>query len=417
MSITIKGGSGSSSISSNTSGVVVEDTTGAFTVPAGTTAERPASPTVGMIRYNTTLSYLEQYNGTAWTEINADEPPAPVVTPAAVSDQTNTSTGYFDVPSGTTAQRPGTPSTGMLRYNTDTSALEVYGADWTTIQPTAYEASVLIVAGGGGGGGSTYSNTRGGGGGAGGLLYFGNETPNAGGPITLTPNATYAVAVGAGGPGSGSTTNIGLGAFNGSNSTFGATVAIGGGAGANWSGNAGQDGGSGGGGTTGNLITPGSGTAGQGYAGGVGEVYQNNTNTAGGGGGGAGGAGEAASTDGTGHGGDGGPGLSYDILGYTSSYAGGGGGGGGIAGGTATDNGGSGVIGVNNGFNGSTNTGGGGGGSAVDGSTNTGRTGGNGGSGIVIIRYAGPQRGTGGDIITNNSYTIHIFRSSGVFTA
>jgi hypothetical protein len=49
------------------------------------------------------------------------------VTPTAVSDQSNSSTGYFDLPTGTTAQRPGSPSNGMARYNTDTSSLEYYG--------------------------------------------------------------------------------------------------------------------------------------------------------------------------------------------------------------------------------------------------------------------------------------------------
>ena len=47
-------------------------------------------------------------------------------TATAVSDQANTSTGYFDVPAGTTAQRPGSPATGNLRLNTDLSQLEHY---------------------------------------------------------------------------------------------------------------------------------------------------------------------------------------------------------------------------------------------------------------------------------------------------
>ncbi len=36
--------------------------TGAFQLPIGTTAQRPTSPTSGMIRFNTTLSYVEYYN-------------------------------------------------------------------------------------------------------------------------------------------------------------------------------------------------------------------------------------------------------------------------------------------------------------------------------------------------------------------
>lgn len=40
-----------------------------------------------------------------------------------------------------------------------------------------------------------------------------------------------------------------------------------------------------------------------------------------------------------------------------------------------------------------------------------------GGSGIIIIRYYGPQRGSGGTVTSNNGYTIHTFTSSGTFTA
>ena len=39
-------------------------------MPAGTTAQRPASPSTGMQRYNTTLGYTEIYNGTTWVGMN-----------------------------------------------------------------------------------------------------------------------------------------------------------------------------------------------------------------------------------------------------------------------------------------------------------------------------------------------------------
>jgi hypothetical protein len=55
-------------------------------------------------------------------------------TPAAVSDQTNTSTGAFGLPVGTTAQRPATPYTGYTRINTTINAIEIYnGSFWLTI--------------------------------------------------------------------------------------------------------------------------------------------------------------------------------------------------------------------------------------------------------------------------------------------
>lgn len=40
--------------------------TGSWTIPVGTTAQRPSAPVVGMIRFNTTLGYPEFYNGSSW---------------------------------------------------------------------------------------------------------------------------------------------------------------------------------------------------------------------------------------------------------------------------------------------------------------------------------------------------------------
>ena len=46
----------------------------------------------------------------------------------------NTSTGYFDLPSGTTAQRPGTPNSGMIRFNTDLVQFEGHtGSAWSAV--------------------------------------------------------------------------------------------------------------------------------------------------------------------------------------------------------------------------------------------------------------------------------------------
>ena len=78
-------------------------------------------------------------------------------TATAVSDQANTSTGYFDLPGGTTAQRPGTPATGNFRINTEIGQLEHYidntwvgfGASVPTISginpSTAGETGTLIT--------------------------------------------------------------------------------------------------------------------------------------------------------------------------------------------------------------------------------------------------------------------------------
>jgi hypothetical protein len=50
-------------------GDVLLSGTGQLDLPAGTTAERSGSPNSGMIRFNTTLSTFEGYNGTAWGSI------------------------------------------------------------------------------------------------------------------------------------------------------------------------------------------------------------------------------------------------------------------------------------------------------------------------------------------------------------
>lgn len=43
--------------------------TGAIDIPAGTTAQRPGTASSGMIRFNSTLSQFEGYNGTAWGQL------------------------------------------------------------------------------------------------------------------------------------------------------------------------------------------------------------------------------------------------------------------------------------------------------------------------------------------------------------
>ncbi|PSA83237.1 hypothetical protein BT095_11815, partial [Corynebacterium diphtheriae] len=40
----------------------------------------------------------------------------------------------------------------------------------------------------------------------------------------------------------------------------------------------------------------------------------------------------------------------------------------------------------------------------------------NGQNGIVIIRYLGSQRATGGTVTTSGGYTIHTFTGNGTFT-
>jgi hypothetical protein len=299
----------------------------------------------------------------------------------------DTGSGAVGLPRGTTAQRPVNPRQGFIRYNTDLQNIEIYGVganssanvanSWGTFVSGNYLASVLIVAGGG--------SSSGGGGGAGGLLYTT--------AMSLEGGRSYPVTVGGGG----NSSNGGISQFNG-------VTAIGGGA-------AGTIGGSGGGNSWSGHnqwgpVVPG--TFGQGNPGGVGYHNQDWGHSYGGGGG-AGASGGWGTSGPGGAGGSGGSGAAYSIRdGATSVYYAGGGGSGQ---GARTHYGGGGA--------------GGGGGTGSSGLDNSGGGGSNnlGGSGIVIISYAGYPRALGGATYFNqgsnptNTFTTHTFLSSGTFIA
>ena len=275
----------------------------------------------------------------------------------------------------------------------------------------SYTVEYLVIAGGGGGGNGVAGTGSSGGGGAGGYRSsIAGETSGGGGALepvlAVNIGSAYTVTIGAGG-----------GAWaSGSNSVFGSITSVGGGYGGKGGDTNGANGGSGGGGSTYGGIG-GSGTANQGFAGGTNSA----PTVPGSGGGGAGGVG-ANNTSGViyGNGANGGSSKSSSATGSSVARAGGGGGGG--YGGTndygsggSGGGGGAGNGGGNGGSSASANTGSGGGGGG--GGNNVSSNGGSGGSGIVIVRYLGSQRGTGGTVTSSGGYTIHTFTSSGTFTA
>ena len=239
---------------------------------------------------------------------------------------------------------------------------------FTTASVFPYSVEYISVAGGGGGG-----NNAGAGAGAGGYLT---------GTFSATPSTAYTVTIGGGGA-----TDT-----NGSNSSVFSATSLGGGkGGGRTAGPTGGNGGSGGGGSA-DGGTAGTGTVGQGRNGANGGPAGGGT--FGGGGGGANAAGSGA---------NGGAGIADTWTGSSRTL---GGGGGGFSSGT----GGAGGGGAYN-TAGTANTGGGGGGGAVGGN------GAAGGSGIVVLRYSGSQRGSGGTVTSSGGFTIHTFTSSGTYTA
>ena len=174
--------------------------------------------------------------------VAAGDVAADSITTAKIADDAVTDaklglgTGQLSLPIGTTAQRPGSPANGMVRFNSTLGLTEEYrGGQWKTLsnvvsvtggtKTTSGSYTIhtftssgsfsvdggsltgvdyLVVAGGGGGG-----STRAGGGGAGGMVNQTNQTIAAG---------TYTITIGAGGAGNTGTSGEGT---VGGNTVFG----------------------------------------------------------------------------------------------------------------------------------------------------------------------------------------------------
>lgn len=384
--------------------------TGFIQLASGTTAQRPASPVAGMMRYNTTLGRNELYDGSKWITYQGSQ--------IGSGGSVTTSGGY--------------------RIHTFTSGSTTFTMEYPG------QVEVLLVAGGAGG------SQIGGGGGAGGMIYESQA---------IMPNGSYTVTVGGGGDRE-TQHNANNQNPGGPSSIVGPGIpqfynAIGGGRGSSYTSSHSQirncNGGSGGGGPGGHPPgaggeggwwpqangghgnqgtdhpwlagmpntslqgTPtgnnndhismegngyGSGIAGQGHpggfgchSGGLGWAAGSTTLHCGGGGGGAGSSGKPISTSNEMS--TGGSGLASQVSGTLTRYAGGGGGGthgpgnyghyglqGAHGGGLDGFGGGQAATSSVAGTNGATNSGAGGGGGYWPNTQS-----GSGGPGVVIIRY------------------------------
>jgi len=96
--------------------------------------------TAGDLYFNTTTDKLRVYDGSAWNDAVTDL--------TGVVTKTST-TGSAELPSGTTAQRDGSPSAGYIRFNSDETSFEGYdGSAWGAI------------GGGASAGGAIYENSN-----------------------------------------------------------------------------------------------------------------------------------------------------------------------------------------------------------------------------------------------------------------
>ena len=267
----------------------------------------------------------------------------------------------------------------------------------------------IIIGGGAKGGNVNGPGDSGGGGGAGGVV--------SGSGFLIQPDSRYVVTIGA---------EEGESAFV--SESFYYLRAYGGGIGAVNSNNVGSAGGSGGGATGGpnqsqsfsgslSIIGTGSGTftsygnrGGNGYAYWISPSPGFQFSLSGGGGGAAAAGGNAPTNNTCGNGGVGGAGLTNLMVQYTlgiSASLAKGGDGGKAPGGCSAQPG-------ENGVNAIQFTGGGGSGARGAGSGGP-WVGGTGASGSLVFKYLGTQKGRGGTVSYDGTYTYHTFTASGIF--
>ena len=159
----------------NTNGILgLTSSVGAISNPSGTTAQRPASPVNGMIRYNTSFNLLETYTNGVWV--------------ALTSAYTYTVSYLVIAGGGGGGGGDGAGGGGAGGYLTSTTTLTA-GTSYT----------VTVGAGGAGGtGGGTYSNGT-----VGSNSVFSSITASGGGYGGIGGNATTSTAGGNGGSGGG----------------------------------------------------------------------------------------------------------------------------------------------------------------------------------------------------------------------
>jgi hypothetical protein len=78
----------------------------------------------GDMYFNTGTDRMRVYSGSAWADVALD---------ASTVVSKTSATGSGALPSGTTAQRDGSPSAGYIRYNTTTGGFEGYSTAWGSI--------------------------------------------------------------------------------------------------------------------------------------------------------------------------------------------------------------------------------------------------------------------------------------------
>ena len=119
------------------SGVIVNADINASAAIEGSKIVAATTSAVGAVQLSDSTSTTSSVLAATPTAVKAAYDLANAALPKAGGTITgnvdNTATGYFDLPVGTTAERPGSPNSGMIRYNSLLGQFEGYGTAWGTI--------------------------------------------------------------------------------------------------------------------------------------------------------------------------------------------------------------------------------------------------------------------------------------------
>lgn len=104
-------------------------------IPLGTTAQRPATPTTGMLRYNVTNTNFEGYNGAAWSTLG---------TTTVVNDTTTNATRYV-VTTHTTSGDTSNAIVSSTKFYFNPSTGRVTATDFNSLSDIRVKSNVHTV--------------------------------------------------------------------------------------------------------------------------------------------------------------------------------------------------------------------------------------------------------------------------------
>ena len=102
------------------------NSTESITLPVGTSAQRPGSPSLGMMRYNTDESYVEVYDGTEWFPIASGGAADPSDLSTINAEDNMIDIAYAQIPGG-----PRTVLNYVQSFGLDENSQNDGGSTWT----------------------------------------------------------------------------------------------------------------------------------------------------------------------------------------------------------------------------------------------------------------------------------------------